>query len=445
MGNKKFNSVLSEVLVRVNQPISERREIESLTKKFISDLVKKIREKNIKAEIFVGGSFAKKTVIRKDELVLDEQNSYKNPDKRAGLYDVDVFVRFDRSYKEEKISNMTSDLLKGMNFSVVHGSRDYFRIKMSKLFFVELIPVMKVRKPQEARNITDLSYSHVQYVNKKIKSEKILNDIKIAKAFCYANDCYGAESYIKGFSGYGLELLVYYYNGFLNFVKAVGRMNKKEIIDIEKFYRNKQMILMDLNSSKLGSPIVLVDPTYKQRNVLAALSAETFERFRNVCSSFLKSPSISFFERKSVDLPKIKKNAVKSRNDFVVIETRTVKDEGDVAGSKLLKFFKHLESEMKVYFDVQNKGFIYEGGQRAKCFFVARKKKEILHTGPRLNDESNVRKFKKEHKICFTKNGRVYSREKVIFDLNGFFDIWKKRNQKKIREMYIDSLNIVKI
>ena len=37
---------------------------------------------------------------------------------------------------------------------------------------------------------------------------------------------------------------------------------------------------MNLNASKLNSPIILIDPTYKQRNTLAALSNETFENFK---------------------------------------------------------------------------------------------------------------------------------------------------------------------
>ena len=47
---------------------------------------------------------------------------------------------------------------------------------------------------------------------------------------------------------------------------------------------------MDLNSSKLNSPIIPIDPTYKQRNVLAALSKETFEMFQKSCKEFLENP-----------------------------------------------------------------------------------------------------------------------------------------------------------
>ena len=126
------------------------------------------------------------------------------------------------------------------NISVVHGSRDYFRLKISPDFFIELIPVKKVKNPKESENITDLSYSHVNYIKRKVKSKKVLDEIRIAKAFCYATKCYGAESYIKGFSGYALELLVYYYKGFMKFIKAMEKAKEKIVIDIEKDYKNKQ-------------------------------------------------------------------------------------------------------------------------------------------------------------------------------------------------------------
>jgi tRNA nucleotidyltransferase (CCA-adding enzyme) len=93
--------------------------------------------------------------------------------------------------------------------------------------------VKKISKPKEAENITDLSYSHVNYIKKRIKNKKILDEIRIAKAFCYATNTYGAESYIGGFSGYAIELLVYHYGSFLKFIKAISKLDgKKEIIDI---------------------------------------------------------------------------------------------------------------------------------------------------------------------------------------------------------------------
>jgi len=68
----------------------------------------------------------------------------------------------------------------------------------------------------------------------------------------------------------------------------MAKIKDKIVIDIEKHYKNKQAVLMDLNSSKLHSPIILIDPTYKERNALAALSSETFRKFQEVSLKFLK-------------------------------------------------------------------------------------------------------------------------------------------------------------
>jgi tRNA nucleotidyltransferase (CCA-adding enzyme) len=128
---------------------------------------------------------------------------------------------------------------------------------------------------------------HVKIFNKKIKSKKILEEIKLAKAFCSANGTYGAESYINGFSGYALELLVYYYGSFEKFLKeAVKDRKDKLIIDIEKKYKNSKEILLQLNGSKLLSPIIVIDPTCKERNVLAALSYETYDKFKICAKNF---------------------------------------------------------------------------------------------------------------------------------------------------------------
>ena len=188
----------------------------------------------------------------------------------------------------------------------------------------------------------------MKYINKKIKNPKIINEIKIAKAFCYANGCYGAESYVQGFSGYSLELLVYYYGGFFKFIKAMSKIKKeKEIIDIEKHFKNKKNVLLDLNSSKLNSPVILIDPTYMQRNALAALSKETFEKFQEACRNFIKNPSINAFEICKIDIEKVKEKAKRAKREFILLKVKTNRQEGDIGGSKLLKFYNFLGKEIE--------------------------------------------------------------------------------------------------
>ena len=424
---KKNENILKEILGKSNPSEEDIKHIKNNVKEFCDKIKKEIKKRKINAEIFVGGSFAKGTVIKKDH------------------YDVDVFLRYDKKYKNEEISSLTEKILgKSKDILVIHGSRDYFRINYGKNFFIEVIPVKKISNPKEYENITDLSYLHVKYINKKVKSQKMLDEIKIAKAFCYANGCYGAESYIHGFSGYSLELLVYYYKGFMNFVNAMAKIGKeKEIVDIEKKFKNKKSALMDLNSSKLNSPIILIDPTYKQRNALAALSEETFIKFQKSCIEFIKNPSVKHFEVKKVDIIKIKADTLKKGQEFIEIEALTNKPQGDVAGSKLLKFYNYLEKEIGKFFIIKNKGFNYTGEQSAKYFFVIEKKREIIYSGPFTNDEKHSIDFRKEHKDVHEKNNRLYAKEAVLFNINQFLDMWKANNAKIIKEMYIDDLKLI--
>ncbi|HTZ42107.1 MAG TPA: hypothetical protein VMC07_02805 [Candidatus Omnitrophota bacterium] len=421
----KIKEVLKEALIESKPSEKEIKEVESYAGIFLEKLRKEIRILKINAEVFIGGSFAKKTLIKKDK------------------YDVDIFLRFGKGYKD--ISETTHKILKKMrvrNMDVIHGSRDYFRINAEPWFCLEVVPTREVSKPKDAENITDLSYYHVKYINRKIK-EKIVNDIILAKSFCHANRIYGAESHIKGFSGYSLELLVYYYKSFENFIRTMAKLgDEKIIIDIEKFYQNKRQVMMDLNSSKLNSPIILVDPTYKQRNALATLSYEVFRKFREKCREFLKNPDIKFFRLEEIDLKKIEIASKKKGYDSALLKISTDKQEGAVAGSKLLKFYEHLAREIGKYFDIKDKIFYYQDRKDADCFFAAKKRDKILLKGPPEKMNAEFMNFKKKHKRTFVKSGIIYAEEKTNFSLKEFVTGWKNKNKKITEDMSISEIKV---
>jgi tRNA nucleotidyltransferase (CCA-adding enzyme) len=420
---KKINSILKQVLEEIKPQKQELKIIKNSLNIFLKKLKTEIKKLNINASLFVGGSIAKNTLIKKD------------------CYDADVFLRFDKKYTEKEISYLCKKIIKKLkNCSLIHGSRDYYKIDITKSFFIELIPVRRIAKPRESKNITDLSYSHVRYIKSKIKTQKQLDEILLIKAFCHANNSYGAESFINGFSGYALELLIYYYGSFLKLIRAVSKIKEKTIIDIEKDYKSKQYILMNLNKSKLGSPIILIDPTFKLRNVLAALSNETLNDFKKNCIKFLKKPSLENFKLKKFNLNKLKKQA--KDNEFVIIKTKTNKQRGDIAGTKLLKFHKHLNNEISEFFKIKKKGFEYDNKKSAINFFIIKPKKQILIIGPNIKDKKNASSFKKKHKNTYVKKGKIYSEEKVKITLNKFLSNWKNKYKTKIKEMSIIGVEI---
>lgn len=421
----KYDSVLKKVLKEIEPTSDEVQLIDKETKNFVSEFRKILKAKKIVAEVFVGGSYAKKTLVKK------------------GVYDIDVFVRFDKKYKDDELSGILEKLLKKWVYKAVHGSRDYFQININEFLFLEIVPVRKVKKPEESVNITDLSYSHVKWINKNLKTKKILDDIKLAKAFAHGCNCYGAESYISGFSGYSLELLVYKYKGFVNMLKAISKIEDKTFIDVAKHYKNKNEILIELNDAKMISPIVLIDPTFRERNALAALSQETFSKFKNYAQEFIKKPSVDFFKQDKINFEFEKQDAKKKKLDCIIIEVSTEKQEGDIAGSKMLKFYRHLALETARFFEIKKRGFEYVGGNSAKFFITAKPKKEIKFVGPNKKDKKHVAAFKKKHKGVYEKSGRLYARARNDFSLKSFISDWKKKYSEKIENMDVSELKVV--
>ncbi|MEM2784782.1 MAG: nucleotidyltransferase domain-containing protein [Candidatus Pacearchaeota archaeon] len=417
----KISQLLEKVIEKIKLTPEEEQEIKLRVDNFIKKFKK---ERNI--AIVIGGSFAKKTLIRKQ------------------VYDVDIFVVFPKTKKN--LSAKLEKILKKNKIKAerLKGSRDYFQVKLAKNLVVELIPILKIKEPKEAENITDASLFHVDYVLKKIKlNEKLADEIKLAKAFCRACDCYGAESYIRGFSGYALEILVCYYGSFLNFVKAASRWKSKEIIDPEKHYKNKEEILEKLNYAKLVSPLVLIDPVQASRNVTSALDEENFKRFIEACKNFLARPSEKFFFKHKVVKEKWQKEAKKRKAKFFVVEAMSVSKKRDIAGAKLKKFFNFLcklaeLNDFKIlekYFDFDDKTL------KANFYFIIKEPtKEKIITGPPVYAKKQfIDSFKKKWKSVFIKNKRFYAKAKrKITNFKQLLAIPKKT----LREMKIKSVRI---
>jgi tRNA nucleotidyltransferase (CCA-adding enzyme) len=400
MGVKKIlNDVLSEISLSESEV--------SLLKASASEAVKKISSGKVKA--FVGGSLAKGTLIRKE-----------------GSQDIDVFVVFDNEKNTEKLGAILKKAKLPGKLKVVHGSRDYYQA-VSKDTILEIIPVVKNVRPADAENVTDVSLSHVKYVGGKIKKNSALADeIKLAKTFCYANRCYGAEGYIKGFSGYGLEILIIHYGSFVKMLK--GLLKRPRTLDPEKAFRGEREVMSELNASKLQSPVIIVDPTYKYRNVLAGLGSETFEKFLKVAYGFLKSSSANFFKKEDIDVGGIRKLASKKKARFIELDLKTDRQEGDIAGTKMKKFFDFICNEFhRKQQEVIGKEFDYSGkGKKAKGYIVVREKKIIDVRGPAVRMVDAVKGFKKANKGAkiFKKKGFLWRREKV--SLKKIFSSFKK-------------------
>ncbi|MEK6898500.1 MAG: nucleotidyltransferase domain-containing protein [Nanoarchaeota archaeon] len=369
-------------------------EMTSETKEFIKLLEGEIRKQKARADVFIGGSFVKGTMLKSEK------------------YDVDIFVRFNSEDKILGLEKIISKVVKkiGKKCLKVHGSRDYFQIDMGEFCF-EVVPVLKISRPKDALNVTDLSYFHVNYVKRKARG--LEGEIRLAKAFFKASGVYGAESYIQGFSGYGVECLIIHYKSFLKMLKSIVSSNEQIIIDSGKHYRNSREVLIELNESKRKGPIVLVDPTFKERNVLAALNKESFDKVRELAGRFLKAPSERFFIADEINLEALKRKAVKAKAELLVFNIETQRQAGDIAGTKMKKFSRFVERYLEKQYSILASEFDYSGADKAKVYFIVKPKKEVILRGPPAFMSEYVGVFRKKHRNAVLKRGRWYASAKV--------------------------------
>jgi len=406
--------------------------IKNETDKILFLLKNEIKRRKVKADIFVGGSLAKGTIVK------------------SNWYDIDIFVRFEK--KNDKISYLLEEIINGikkekkMNIERVHGSRDYFKVKKGvegKEVEFEIIPVLKIKKPKEAENVTDLSYFHVNYVKNEIrKNKKLKKDIPMAKAFCGANKVYGAEGYVQGLSGYAVECLVINYGSFEKMAKEIINVKERVILDPKKQYKNKNEIFLELNEAKMQSPIVLIDPTWKERNVLAALHRETFIRLQEALKDLIRKPRKELFELRKMDELGLKNRAKKQSSEFLKVVMKTDRQEGDIAGTKLKKFSKYLKNEMSKYFEIKESEFEYYGKKEATIYLILKSKKEIINRGPPVEMKKDAIHFRKMNKNIFDKDRRLYSKIKINFTGKDFVKRLITEQKDKIRDMGINWIEV---
>lgn len=400
-----------EISNLINPSKKEIKKVNSVTKEVFNKIEKKIKEEGITAQPFLGGSVAKETWL-------------------PGTSDIDLFLRFDyEKYKSKsnELSDLLEKILEDFNTKRRKGSRDYFIIEDYEGFEIEIVPVLNIDNPKQEKNITDVSPLHVKWVKDKINERKSLSrEIKIAKLFLKAQRCYGAESYIKGFSGHVTDILIAYYNSFRKFIKAVPKWEPKMFIDIENHYKGKKEAMEKMNSSKLQSPLIVVDPIQPERNAAAALSREKFERLKKSAKEYLKKPGIEFFKEERITIEDLEK-----KDKLIVLEAEPQKEGKDRAGAELLKKFQKVKRRLKEHdFKILNSGWQWYPGEKAMYWLYFPKKplsKKKRHDGPPFSaDKKDIQKFKekwskvrKNKKRYLTIIERKYTKpEQLLKDLN---------------------------
>jgi len=398
MQNKaKLKKILDDVVLDITPSSEELQRVEAVANKLISKLNKSL--KSVKARVIIAGSTKKNTQLK-------------------NTFEIDVFVLFDYkkySSNDKALSDILASKLKkaAVKAERLHGSRDYFQTKIHPYIF-EIVPILGIASSRQAKNITDVSPLHAKWVAKK--SNNKLAEIRLTKAFMSAIGIYGAESYVRGFSGYACEVLTIHYKSFVDLLKATTKWKDKQIIDTERFYKSRNPML-ELNKSKTLSPVVLIDPVQPSRNVTAALNDKSFAVFKKAAANFLQNPSKSFFTKKTVT----KKDLIKAGNKkslLLIVDIVPEKNKRDVMGATIANKYKMLTNKLTENgFKVTKSSWVWDERKGMAWFFINKKFPSLIEArkGPKSSDKNNSLRFKKIHKNTFVKNSRLYARVKRKF------------------------------
>ena len=161
--------------------------------------------------------------------------------------------------------------------------------------------------------------------------------------------------------------------------------------------------------------MIVIDPILKTRNAASALSYEKFAIFKKKAKAFLKNPDKSYFEEKQIGKTYLKLK-YKNQNLFI-LSIKAKNGKRDVIGSKILKAFKYMKSELKKRsFSVKESGWYWNKKNHALFWFIFNKIKlpeKMTIEGPPIEMKAACENFKKKYKKTFEKNKRSYAEVKI--------------------------------
>ncbi|MGC8533592.1 MAG: nucleotidyltransferase domain-containing protein [Candidatus Parvarchaeum sp.] len=379
----KFKKVFDRAYSVFVPSEKEKAKLDRDAEELMDLLNKNATHNGVNVEFRFGGSYAKGTWIKKES-------------------DIDIFAVFNSEDEMKALS-----FLVPKNFIPTFGTRKYFRGVFNGIK-IEVVPVLRFSDVNSVKNSIDLSVLHANYINSFLSSSQ-KKDVIILKAFCKANNCYGSETYMHGFSGYSLEVMIKEFGSFIGLIKAVNSW--------------KMPVSIGKAPDKTSFPIFLLDPTNPKRNICASVNEENLSKFVLSIKRFYLSPSFDFFVKKDIREKVLKE--VKSRGTKLFVFTTKIIEPRDVFLSKYVKNLDKLIKELKSE-DIEIYSFdVNYNEKRADLFIQIKnvpKTKTKAFCGPDVfSDIEILKNFIKAHKGVFITGKHVcYDKKYNVKDFNKF-------------------------
>ncbi len=272
--NETGRHPIEEEVLRVIRPTSQQLKILSRIYKLISvKLDRCLSERGLEYTITPVGSYAKGTIT-----------SYK--------WELDVFILFrnvDDKWIMEKSETLLKDCL-SRHFPVIikYAQHPYVTIEIMGIE-ADIVPALWVEKPRKKGLGVERTPFHTQYVVSRL-NDYLRDEVRLFKSFLKGIGVYGAETGVRGFSGYLAEILIIAYNGFRNLLQEASHWKPPVYIDPEGVGDKGK-----LQNKYKDSVIIVVDPVDPERNTAASVSLKSLATLIHASRLYLSKPRKEFF------------------------------------------------------------------------------------------------------------------------------------------------------
>ncbi len=268
---KLLEQVLGQITPTYGELVAQKKVINELLPR-----IRKIEGKHVRVAVY--GSVGRQTQLANDN-------------------DIDIFVLFPHHLTREEFEKeglrIAKTALTGHPCREAHSEHPYIQCEYNG-FDIEIIPAYHIKDTSQKQSAVDRTPFHHAYLEKKLKPKQ-KQDVRLLKQFLKGINCYGADLEHEAFSGYATELLIVHYGNFPKTVSNIARWKTPIVIDLSKKWKKEQLLQMFPTD-----PLILIDPTDKNRNVAAAVSVQTIETLLHASKAFLKKPRMEFFFPKPV-------------------------------------------------------------------------------------------------------------------------------------------------
>ncbi len=256
-----MNAILKDVLEKIKPAKDEHKRVD----KFVDEMLR-VAKVISGYDCIICGSIGKLTWLRGD-------------------HDIDLFMLFpdvSRKELERKGLEFGKRIVSEMKgrYIIKYAEHPYVHAKINE-FNVDIVPCYRIKKGEKIRSAVDRSPLHLEYILENL-SPDLRNEVRLLKQFCKGIGVYGSDAKNLGFSGYLCELLVINYGTFTDVIKAAASWPRGKTISFD-------------GGRKFDSPLVVIDPVDKDRNVSANLSEENFMKFVASAKKYLARPDKSYF------------------------------------------------------------------------------------------------------------------------------------------------------